>query len=538
MVTRDSPTMKAVEVHVQKTRKGGNAMEEMEQEIMNLRNMVQVLREREKNMEIQLLEFYGLREQEAAVRELQNRLKINTMEAKLFTLKIESLQVDKQRLEAQVSDYLKVTAELESARAKIRQLTRKIRSDSEQTKEHLATLQLRVSNLQELECRAARDDAEVQKKLQRQKGLEDELAELKRANSRLQSENSDLAMKLESTQILASSFFEGSEPEVIEESNRLRQTNDELTKELERLRTDRCADVEELVYLRWVNACLRYELRNYQAPPGKTVARDLSKTLNPESEEKAKQLILEYSNSGIDESSISLMDFDLEYCSSSQASTLTEMGEFDDSSVDVSYTTRNSSTSKSKFLSKLKKLVLGKDSHNSNNNSNTVSSTDRTPTSCTNSGRRASFSFGSLDELRRTYSHRSFSSCTTVEHSTNNLHGSHDSATTPKRMEAQTTDERQKKITHSKSMSRSSLDFHSSRSLQLENIREIEDKEERQSDVGSSYRYRRMVLGEGGEMDLVGGDCRFDQDYDGTEKLELMKFAHVLKSSRTNSMSH
>lgn len=70
-----------------------------------------------------------------------------------------------------------------------------------------------------------------------------------------------------------------------EERERLRQENEELRKEIEQLRVDRSSDVEELVYLRWINACLRYELRNFQPPNGKTVARDLSKSLSHESGE-------------------------------------------------------------------------------------------------------------------------------------------------------------------------------------------------------------------------------------------------------------
>jgi hypothetical protein len=51
-----------------------------------------------------------------------------------------------------------------------------------------------------------------------------------------------------------------------------------------------------LVYLRWVNACLRYELRNFNPSSGKT-AKDLDNNLSPESKDKAKNLILEYASS-------------------------------------------------------------------------------------------------------------------------------------------------------------------------------------------------------------------------------------------------
>jgi hypothetical protein len=57
---------------------------------------------------------------------------------------------------------------------------------------------------------------------------------------------------------------------------------------------NRFSEVEELVYPRWVNTYLRFELCNYHTPSGKVSARDLNRTLSPKSQERAKQLILEY----------------------------------------------------------------------------------------------------------------------------------------------------------------------------------------------------------------------------------------------------
>ena len=49
----------------------------------------------------------------------------------------------------------------------------------------------------------------------------------------------------------------------------LKHAKEDLLKQVEGLQMNRFSEVEELVYLRWVNACLRYELRNYQTPSGK-----------------------------------------------------------------------------------------------------------------------------------------------------------------------------------------------------------------------------------------------------------------------------
>lgn len=152
----------------------------------------------------------------------------------------------------------------------------------------------------------------------------------------------------------------------------LRQENETLSKELEQLKADRCTDVEEVVYLKWINACLRYELRNFQAPAGKTVARDLSKTLSPKSEEKAKQLILDYANTdGIG----NVVDMDSEWSSSQASSYITDSEHVDDTSLDSVHGKKT----KVRFFSKLRNLIRGKDSshHDNNSHQNQPLSTDK-----------------------------------------------------------------------------------------------------------------------------------------------------------------
>ncbi|KAM0034669.1 putative protein CHUP1 [Helianthus debilis subsp. tardiflorus] len=314
-----------------------------EQEIKNLRNMVKVLKERERKLELQLLEYHGLKQQETTVKELQNRLKLNNMEAKLLSLKVESLENDNKRLQSQTADYNKVLTDLESARAKINVLKKKLRSEAAQNKERILDLQQRVEKMQEDERKGSVGiDSEIELKLCRLKDLEEEVNELRKSNFDLQVEKSELTQRLEHVQILAASVLEDQETEKLKkESETLKKQNEELTKEIEQLQADRCSDVEELVYMRWVNACLRYELRNYQPGPSKTMARDLSKTLSPRSEEKAKRLILEYAN----------QELDFDPWSSPQSSSLMDSGQPDHSL----------SRKSNKFFGKLVKFLRRKD---------------------------------------------------------------------------------------------------------------------------------------------------------------------------------
>ncbi|KAI8559316.1 hypothetical protein RHMOL_Rhmol04G0162700 [Rhododendron molle] len=185
--------------------------EDYEQEIKNLNDMVRILRERERTLEIQLLEYCGLKEQETAVMELHNRLKLNNVEAKLFSLKIEPLQADNRRLEAQVADYAKVVGELEAVRAKVKLLRKKLKSESEHNKEQILALQQTVKVLMLEEHEAVAKDEDIRLRLHKLKDLEEEAEGLRKANHSLELENSHLARKLEYNQMFASSVLEDQE---------------------------------------------------------------------------------------------------------------------------------------------------------------------------------------------------------------------------------------------------------------------------------------------------------------------------------------
>ncbi|XP_025610184.1 protein CHUP1, chloroplastic isoform X3 [Arachis hypogaea] len=389
---------KSSEKDVEATACVSHEKDDYEKEVTKLKNIISMLQEREHSLEVQLLECCGLREQQKSVKELQNRLKISNMEAKMFSLKVQTLQSENHRLQEQVTDHAKVVAELEATKAKVELLQKKLKHEAEHNREQIIILQHRVSKLQEQEqeCKAVYCDHDIQLKLQ---DLESEVEVLRQSNFRLQLENSELAQRLDSTQILANAVLEEAEGDTRKEDiERLRQENERLMKEMEQLQADRCSDVEELVYLRWINACLRYELRNYQPQPGKTVAKDLSRSLSPTSEKKAKKLILEYANSNGEGN---IVDFDLDQWFSSQGSSLTDSGEYDDSSsMDNSSTARTNTTGKTKIFSKLRRILHGKDSQVSsqaNSGAQSRRSEFTTPTVTS----RASFDLSVLTRMKQ-----------------------------------------------------------------------------------------------------------------------------------------
>lgn len=169
-------------------------------ELERLRNLVKELAEREVKLEGELLEYYGLKEQELDIVELQRQLKIKTVEINMLNITINSLQTERKKLQEEIAQGASVKKELEVARNKIKELQRQIQLDSNQTKAQLLFLKQQVSGLQAKEEEAIKKDAEVEKKLKAVKELEVEVMELKRKNKELQHEKRELTVKLDAAQ--------------------------------------------------------------------------------------------------------------------------------------------------------------------------------------------------------------------------------------------------------------------------------------------------------------------------------------------------
>lgn len=344
-------------------------------ELERLRRLVKELEEREVKLEGELLEYYGLKEQESDVVELQKQFKIKTVEIDMLNITINSLQAERKKLQDEVAQGVSAKKELEVARSKIRELQRQIQQAASQTKGQLLLLKQQVTSLQAKEEEAAKKEVEVEKRLKAVKDLEVEVLELRRKNKELQHEKRELVVKLDAAEAKAAALSNMTETELVaqarQEINNLRHANEDLSKQVEGLQMNRFSEVEELVYLRWVNACLRYELRNHQTPSGKVSARDLNKSLSPKSQEKAKRLLMEYAGSERGQG-----DTDMESVSSMPSSPGSE--DFDNASVD-SFSSRLSSVSKKQgLIQKLRRWGKSKDDA-SVSSSPTRSLGDRSP---------------------------------------------------------------------------------------------------------------------------------------------------------------
>lgn len=169
-------------------------------ELERLHNLVKELEEREVKLEGELLEYYGLKEQESDITELQRQLKIKTVEIDMLNITINSLQAERKKLQEEIAQGDSAKKELEVARNKIKELQRQIQLEANQTKGQLLLLKQEVFGLQAKEEEAIKKDAEVEKKLKALKELEVEVVELKRKNKELQHEKRELTIKLDAAQ--------------------------------------------------------------------------------------------------------------------------------------------------------------------------------------------------------------------------------------------------------------------------------------------------------------------------------------------------
>ncbi|KAI3859457.1 hypothetical protein MKX03_010493 [Papaver bracteatum] len=151
--------------------------------------------------------------------------------------------------------------ELESKRVETDNLVKKVgllETESKSLIEQLVSL----SSIVENHVQASKKQENVNSKC----NLEMEVVELRRLNKELQLQKRNLSCRLSTAETRLAALENVSESNVLAkvkaEASALRDTNEDLCKQVEGLQMNRLTEVEELVYLRWVNSCLRNELQN------------------------------------------------------------------------------------------------------------------------------------------------------------------------------------------------------------------------------------------------------------------------------------
>lgn len=183
-----------------------------EAELNQLRNMVKELEDREVKLEGELLEYYGLKDQESDILELKKELKVKLDEINTLNITIETLETERKKLHEEVMSGISAKKELEATRILLKESQKQIQVEASQTKDHLLMLKKQITDLQQQEnAEASKFDFEIKKKLMIMSELEVEVVELRRMNKELQHDKRELTMKLDTTESRASALYKMAE---------------------------------------------------------------------------------------------------------------------------------------------------------------------------------------------------------------------------------------------------------------------------------------------------------------------------------------
>eukprot|EP01018_Ginkgo_biloba_P030332 Gb_27643 [translate_table: standard] len=311
-------------------------------ELGQLRTLVQELQEREAKLQSDLAEYKGLKETVNRIPELERELNMKRVEAENLSQRMGLLEAEKKKISEEIAHCPALAKEIEEARAKIKDLQNQMLVESGESKDAIPKQQ--IDN--------------------RLKDLEIEVVELRRLNMELQHQKREMASKLAAAESQIIALGKLTESDVVAkveaEASVLRHTNADLCKQVEGLQMNRFSEVEELVYLRWVNSCLRYELRNADITTGKTSAVDLKDRLSPKSQDIAKQLMLEYAMPELPIPQGKCQTDNDSDTLSSHSSNTSESAEIDDFSIE-NYPGRINASKKSSLIRKLKKWAKSSD---------------------------------------------------------------------------------------------------------------------------------------------------------------------------------
>ncbi|KAH7278714.1 hypothetical protein KP509_38G053600 [Ceratopteris richardii] len=208
--------------------------------------------------------------------------------------KMASLQEEVLRLSKESDEINVMKQELEATYERLEHLQRARKIDANGANKKLPMLKRKVNILQEREMPTFKGFMEQESQIFRERDLH--VMNLQRTVDYLGQQKQDLIVELSKVEskIVKLSSEDDSIAEIQSEISELRQIKEDLYQVVEGLQLCRLHQLQEIVHLRWVNACLRYELRKFKVPCEKFTAVDLTNSLSPISQDQANKLMIEY----------------------------------------------------------------------------------------------------------------------------------------------------------------------------------------------------------------------------------------------------
>ncbi|XVF55598.1 hypothetical protein PTKIN_Ptkin06aG0048800 [Pterospermum kingtungense] len=229
-----------------------------EEEILGLRTQVEELQKREWELERRFLRFCDLKEQESVLMELRNMLLLETVYVEFLDREISSMEAENKRVNSIVMEYMKVMEQLEHWKSQNGLLQRKVKRVLRKNKGQAKIIREKGLKIVAKDEEIKRNGEVLEEKSNVIKKLEDEVRELKSLTNQLQEQKNELSKKLELAENSHSLISKTEEEGITAEDY------NQLANEYEQVQKERAAELKELIYLRWCNACLRYDLKRYE----------------------------------------------------------------------------------------------------------------------------------------------------------------------------------------------------------------------------------------------------------------------------------
>ncbi|WOK98610.1 hypothetical protein Cni_G07322 [Canna indica] len=245
---------------------------ELEANEVEMEQVIESIREREHGP---LIDYYGSKNKQVAVREIEDQLKINMLKVKSLSLKIQSLNEDTQLLRIQDSEYSGAIGELESVIMVINGLIRALKSALWHSNQKMAVLEDNKN-----------DEVEANTKLIM--GFEDEDNSLSKIKLSAEQKNSEPIDRLELEDNVASSGFTPKVQEVEELDANSSIEENENEREINLPPDDNTAEIQEMQHFWEINTCFECDQR-IESSTDEAAEICTSESISAKSENKYEQ---------------------------------------------------------------------------------------------------------------------------------------------------------------------------------------------------------------------------------------------------------
>ncbi|KAK5817570.1 hypothetical protein PVK06_022496 [Gossypium arboreum] len=256
-------------------------------EIEHSQSPIKELESRRLTLERKLLELHSLKEKLSCIAYLQKDLTGKTAEIGKLNFTISALKAEIKDLQEIIRQGNMGMKQLDMAKQLIEELQRKNGSGS-QIKGQIILLEEQLSGFTAIETSSG--DALVKSRLEDIKNIELEVIKKRRRNKELELEKREIFVKLYAAHAKLSALSYMTQNKTIGKISALRQANGDLANKVNILQKSRFDMVEELVYQRWLNVCLRAEIKEYQTSSRKTSEKEVQKA----SDQKTSKIITQY----------------------------------------------------------------------------------------------------------------------------------------------------------------------------------------------------------------------------------------------------